>query len=319
MANLKNLKELPSYNINIISILEKIMPLIKPKYIELLTKLMLSNLKVLDEDIAVELRSVCDEAFMVNNLSPLERRVFWGLLSIVEYSRLNQFIRFIDFNEKSLIAQNDLSTYKNFVDIERELNKTEIKLISKEMESQVFTLYDDDEWLFIKPLTYDSSKKYGSNTKWCTTSFNNPEYFFSYTDTGNLIYCINKINGYKVAVFKELKSHRSIKETTFYDELDNRIDSIDCEIPYELFKILRNDIRECVIPNADLIDSDIRIKDKEKYITYEEKSSNGEMPGMPHPIPLMPPDDLRGHEEAGGLLDRAFDIMENDTYEIGRL
>ena len=89
MANLKNLKELPSYNINIISILEKIMPLIKPKYIELLTKLMLSNLKVLDEDIAVELRSVCDEAFMVNNLSPLERRVFWGLLSIVEYSSTN--------------------------------------------------------------------------------------------------------------------------------------------------------------------------------------------------------------------------------------
>jgi hypothetical protein len=296
MANLKNLKELPSNNINVVSLLENIIPNDKPKYKELLFKLVASHVKDNDKHILEEFTEYFSDIIDLPKLSPMERRFLLNLILSFDADRLRQFKSFIDYDEKSLIERNDLSSYKNFNEVEVELTKTELKLISKEMEGQVVTLYNDDEWLFIKPLTYDSSKKYGSNTKWCTTSYNHPDHFFRYTTDGILVYCINKLTGYKVAGFKDINS----TDINFYDQVDTRIDSLSCEIPDDLFKILRKHFKECETSNADLIDEVTRLKDIKKYSQRDLKEThNGEMPGVP-----------LGHQGRHRLVARGIGIEE---------
>ena len=63
--------------------------------------------------------------------------------------------------------------------------------------------FEDDDYVILRPLTYFASKKYGANTKWCTTQ-ENGEYFNKYNKKGVLIYCIGKTNGNKVACFNSL-------------------------------------------------------------------------------------------------------------------
>ena len=80
-----------------------------------------------------------------------------------------------------------------------QLSLADIKSELKGLENETIKVYEDDVWLLVRPLSYLSSKKYGSNTKWCTTTESNSEYFIKYSSKGVLIYCINKKTGYKVA------------------------------------------------------------------------------------------------------------------------
>ena len=103
-----------------------------------------------------------------------------------------------------------------------QLSLAELKFNAKQMESQIIKLMDTDEWLVLRPLTYLASKKYGSNTKWCTTSEGNPDYFIKYSSKGVLIYCLNKKTGYKVASFYSLD--KNDPEFSFWNQKDDRID-----------------------------------------------------------------------------------------------
>ena len=58
----------------------------------------------------------------------------------------------------------------------------------KDLEKQIKVVYSDDEWVVLRPLTYHSSLKYGSSTKWCTASESNPDYFLRYVKRGILLY-----------------------------------------------------------------------------------------------------------------------------------
>lgn len=53
-------------------------------------------------------------------------------------------------------------------------------------------LYEDDRFLIIRPLSHTSSCYYGANTKWCTTTRDNDDYFNKYTSKGKLYYIIDK-------------------------------------------------------------------------------------------------------------------------------
>ena len=107
-----------------------------------------------------------------------------------------------------------------------------------ELEKEIIKIFEDGEWLILRPLTHLSSMKYGSSTKWCTTSQHEPTYFSRYIKNGALIYCINKKTGLKVA------SHRDYSEysTTFWNMQDHRIDSLDTGLPYSILDIVRSEI-----------------------------------------------------------------------------
>jgi hypothetical protein len=130
----------------------------------------------------------------------------------------------------------------------------------KEMETQIIKIHEDDEWLLIRPLTYASSKKYGSNTKWCTTQETNPEYFTKYSSKGVLIYCINKVTGYKVASFYSLDKNDS--EFSYWNQKDTRIDSTDSELTLELIGFIRDYVKDSKVKtNRYMLGDDMRAKE----------------------------------------------------------
>lgn len=253
MSRIKELKNKDLNKINIIDFYQRIVNSDKTKYLELVEKLMD---KFLEENITSNsfIKEVCRDItnFDYENLSYFETILLecFSRMGIIEkFICLNKFI---DYNERNLIEKNDLTTYKSFNEIENQVNIADIKSISKDMEKQVLTLLNDDTWIVVKPLSFESSKKYGSNTKWCTTMVTEPSYFYKYFRNGILIYCINKNTGYKVAVYKRL----SEKETSFWDQKDNRIDSFETELTGEIINILKKDFKECKKSNYDLADSE---------------------------------------------------------------
>jgi hypothetical protein len=169
----------------------------------------------------------------LDKYSPIQLMIIHRFIdSFFNYSDLQSFRRFCEYNERNLISQNDLTKYKSFDEILTQLSLADLKVETKNLENEIVKIYEDDEWLLLRPLTYLSSKKYGANTKWCTTSEGNSEYFERYSSKGVLIYCMNKKTGYKVASFYSLD--KKDPEFSFWNQKDTRIDSLDTELTDEL-------------------------------------------------------------------------------------
>lgn len=242
MSRIKELKSNNDNSINIIEILELFSPEQKSKYTDTLLRLMTKTKNF--HEYADEMKLDILSKFNFIKMADLDK---FGSMRIIlihnfidsffNHEDLNKFKLFAEYNERGLIKQNDLTKYKSIEEIIQQLNIAELKLGSKELENEIIKLHEDEEWLLIRPLTYLSSKKYGSNTKWCTTSIDNPEYFLKYSKKGVLIYCINKINGYKVASFYSLNKNEP--EFSFWNQQDAKVDSLDTELTDELRKIIQ--------------------------------------------------------------------------------
>lgn len=144
---------------------------------------------------------------------------------------------FMDLYQRNYVENLDLNTISDLDQLREIYNKAHSKFIANTSHKEVVKVIDDQEWLIVRPLTYESSRAYGAGTKWCTTSKDNPHHFFRYYSRGILIYCINKITGYKVAVFWDVNDESS---PTFWNVLDNQIDSMMTELPPYILKHIRN-------------------------------------------------------------------------------
>ena len=280
----------------------------KSKYTEMLINL-IKNVRVNQlysqrRDYESELKDMCMvNKQLIDNLNIIELVNMVNFLSAnVGYQNLKMFKEFIDLSEKNLIENKDLTTYKTFEEVELQISMSSMKLIDKEMEKQVEKLYETDEWLVIKPLSYPASLKYGASTKWCTSSKDNPDYYFKYTKSGILIYAINKKTGNKVAGFKSLDSSYGV-ETSFWNITDQRIDSMESNLPNEVLSIFKSEFLYTKQPNWDVLTDEE--KNSQNLWLQEEyyiKSSLSEpiRDNPPHPYLeetpvdyLSPPDYLR--------------------------
>ena len=144
---------------------------------------------------------------------------------------------FMDLYQRNYVENLDLNTISDLDQLREIYNKAHSKFIANTSHKEVVKVVDDQEWLIVRPLTYESSRAYGAGTKWCTTSKDNPHHFFRYYSRGILIYCINKITGYKVAVFWDVNDESS---PTFWNVLDTQIDSMMTELPPYILKHIRN-------------------------------------------------------------------------------
>jgi hypothetical protein len=192
--------------------------------------------------------------------------------SYIGYNKLKLINKFIELNEKNLIKNNDLTTYKSFDEIELQISLSELKTIDKEFERQIKKLYETDEWLVCKPLSYQSSLKYGASTKWCTASKDQPDYYFRYSKRGILIYSINKKTGNKIAGFKSLDISYE-NETSFWDINDQRIDSMDSGLPDDVLNIFRNEFLNTKQCNWDILTDE----EQNKQILWIENNKNNRM------------------------------------------
>jgi hypothetical protein len=242
MSRIRELKTNSDVIINLVEVLELFSPDKKSKYTETLLRLM-KNTRNLKSHVD-EIKVYFTQNYNFITKEELDKFSNFQILLIYRFvdtffnsGDLQNFRKFCEYNERGLISQNDLTTYKSFDEVMNQLSIADLKVSVKDLENEIIKVYEDEEWLLVRPLTYLSSRKYGSNTKWCTTQESNPEYFLKYTKKGVLIYCINKKTGYKVASFYSLD--KTDPEFSFWNQKDSRIDSLDSELTDELRLVIQ--------------------------------------------------------------------------------
>ena len=287
MSKIRDLKTNPENNINIVNIIELFSPDAKSKYTDLLLRLM-KNTPNLKEHIS-EIRGVVSKEYdfipltKLDEFSDLQLMLIWKFIDgFFESKDLQSFRKFCELNERGLVVQNDLSKYATLEEVMASLSIAEMSLDAKLLEKQTKIVYEDDEWLLDRPLTYESSKKYGANTKWCTTQNDNPEYFLKYSSKGVLIYCINKKTGYKVASFNSLD--KNDPEFSFWNQKDSRIDSLQTELTDELRVIIKNESTIKAYTNRYLLSDDERTKEDKNHNKSSLKSMVRYSEDQPEPV-----------------------------------
>jgi hypothetical protein len=210
----------------------------------------------------------------LDKLGQLSNHKVWviqNLIGMVPYGLRedNNLRKFIEYNERGLIDNKDLTSYKSVGDVLRQISIAEVRLLNKELIKQVHKMYEDDEWLVLRPLTRESSVKYGAGTKWCTASTNEEYQFYRYTSRGILIYTINKKTGQKVAAFKNTDPYNE-PELSFWNEIDTRIDSYEAELPEFIMKLIFNEFKT-TSSNHDITPEQWQVKEElSKSISLEE-------------------------------------------------
>ncbi len=262
MSRIEELKKQnPSFNVDGIEIINQLLG--KPKYTEMAINLIkyknLENNEGRRRDLIAELKS--ELGFDVEYLNTLNYMELANIMHLISnyfgYNNYRLLKEFITLNEKKLIENNDLTTYKTFDEIELQISLSSLKTIDKEMAKQVLKLYETDEWLIVKPLSYQASLKYGASTKWCTASKDSPDYYFRYSRRGILIYCINKKTGNKVGAFKNLDTGYDV-ETSFWNITDQRIDSMESGLPNDVLDVIRYDFFNTKESNWDILSDEER-------------------------------------------------------------
>ena len=281
-------KQNPNFNINIIDIINDIYG--KSKYTEMVINLIKNKYNKRNND--NNYSDIYRELVREFNVSPdkLITKNYFDLINMIKV--LNEYVgynesktieKFIELNEKNLITQKDLTTYKTIEELELQISLSDLKIVDKELEKQVLKLMETDEWLVLKPLSYQASVKYGSGTKWCTSSKNESDYYFRYSKRGILIYCINKKTGDKVAGFKNLDLSYE-KETSFWTIIDLRTDSIDCDLPEDVMNIFKEEFKNTKKTNWELLSEDERNRQLIQQESFNNKYNSVEYTNEEQPI-----------------------------------
>lgn len=265
-------KQYKEYALSDLDVMKMIVPNQASKYVEVLAKLTKNHIENsyfnreggITSFRADLLQSLVnnydlDYAYLETLETPMLLALYLRVDALLGSNRAKLFSKFANLNDRGLIANNDVTSYKSFEEIEQAVSLAEMKLIDKELEKQIIKVHEDDEWLLLKPLSLEASMKYGASTKWCTT-MDSGTYFARYSRWGILIYAINKKTGYKFASFKNLDPSRD-NEFSFWNAADSKIDPLDAlEIPTEVLSIIRNEVNINRVTNKSLMDESTQKK-----------------------------------------------------------
>jgi len=235
--------------------------------------------------------------------TPFEKLLFYShFFDIIGLNKLDVIETFIDNVENKRVANSDVTSYQSIKDLMKANSLSEIRKIKKTLEKEIRIEFEDDIWMALRPLSFESSLKYGATTTWCTASKNNMEPFIRYSRLGVLVYFINKNNGYKFAGFKDLSNN----DLGFWDVEDNRVDSMNLEIhDYMLLEIKK--IFSSKVPNVDYCNEDM----KSKLINYSEESNEEPSWDLIGDTQLFPRS--TGYMTTTGFLPHNHNMQENTT------
>jgi hypothetical protein len=250
-------KQHPNYALSTIDIFKMISPNQSSKYVEMLIKLD-KDKRFNDPDDYRRQIIECMVGWGIdyNYLETFDLETlhmfFINVNNLVgDTGKIRLFTKFASLNERKLIENNDITSYSTWEEMEQAVSLAEIKLIDKETAKQIKKIYEDDEWLSLRPLSLEASMKYGANTKWCTTT-ESGQYYARYSARGILIYNINKKTGYKVACFKNLSPDHD-NEFSWWDVTDKKIEVLDSEAPAAVLEAIRNEIKTTTVSNQMLM------------------------------------------------------------------
>lgn len=167
----------------------------------------------------------------------IEETIIYYLSEIFGKENLESLYSLHNHLENNRIdGERDINQYKDWEDVQKANSLATIKYEQKRLEKEVMRVTETDEWLVIRPLTFESSLTYGAGTKWCTSMKSNRDYFYKYCRNGVLIYAINKKNGDKYGLFHDFHGNRG--EFSVWNAPDQRIDSVESSIPSDILKII---------------------------------------------------------------------------------
>lgn len=248
MAKIKDMIEMApdSFKTSLLDVLMGMDTSKTKKYVPMMLKVIQNkndekNSHRVEEDFNAELH----EYYGISNLpSSIDPKVAYILLQMVGSDTTKDFMNFMDSYEKGYFKGLDITTISSRKELSKLNSLTALNKIGKELAKQVQKDFEDEEWLVVRPFTYESSLKYGYGSKWCTSMESQPEHFFRYSNNGTLIYCLNKKTGDKVAAFFEIGEGLS-----FWNAEDNRIDSMFSGLPSHIMDVIRGIVTDNPVSN----------------------------------------------------------------------
>lgn len=161
---------------------------------------------------------------------------------------------FEELSQKNLLENKDIYSYSSNQEIVDTIKLAREKVTKSQVKKfETVTLFEDDRWLVIQPLTSRSSNVYGKSTKWCVASESNDfkKYFNQYTENGVLTYVIDKSikeeqtrdTLYSKVAFHCDKNKQGHSATTIWDTKDSQVSAVGMMelmeiIPQEVMKVV---------------------------------------------------------------------------------
>jgi hypothetical protein len=279
MSRLDELKkQYPQLNLSFFDILTRIDGSKSYKYLPLLCKLFSKRFDLNSQYSTNDVERAKSEykaklnSYHINTEGLLDKEAM-VLVYLTEYWDGNIYDTLNEFQQKmenSQIENTDVTSYNSIEEVRSAISLSELRSFEKEMENQVIKEHEDDNWLIVRPLTFAASIKYGSGTKWCTTSKKEKSYFESYWRRGSLIYYINKKTGYKFASFRNFDDYD--RELSFWNAEDNRVDFMYLNIDDYMFGIIKK-IINVEKTNKSLCTTDIILSVEKECVERHELKS----------------------------------------------
>lgn len=288
---LKHLKEQnPSMEYNLVNIISKFDTTKTKKLTPLLLKIIKSKTGNYTDDYFFNTERNQFVNSVVNDMDPIEKQIAIFFIDRFFYvENIEKLPLFVDYLERGLIDNNDISKYNTMDDILNEISVASTKESLKKSKKDIMIVHDDGEWLCFKPMTHDSSVTYGYGAKWCTSMRFEPEYFYRHSNDGILIYVINQKTGRKFGFYRSKHSKMSI-----WDEKDDQIDSLETDIPRDLLLKLK-DLTD--VNDHQFNIEHFSVKERQKannYVRNEPRSTQGFTietiipgDGMEEPMPMI--------------------------------
>ena len=191
-------------------------------------------------------KTLVDKSYKEANL--LQTHLLDFVLEIIGKENIHALETFHNHMEEKRTVITDINDLESFGDIHEQVVLAELNRNNSKIKKDITTLYRDDTWLIIKPLTYESSKVYGAATKWCTSQRENSRPFYEYSKEGVLIYIINRVNNKKVAV-NWYRSEEEHTELSWWDDKDRRLDSLQTNLPNFIINKVKDFLITEKLPN----------------------------------------------------------------------
>jgi len=209
-------KQNPHFNLNFFDLFRRMDPTKTGKYMPVFSKVFNSIIaeRLGKYDIDEFIERFKQYGLDTEGMSNEELIVAVHLTELINYNLFDTTTDFISYMERGLIENKDVLTYNSLDDVRNAVSLAIIKEHRKGLETQIVKEFEDDTWLAVRPMSFEASSKYGAGTKWCTTYKKEKEYFAKYFNNGVLVYFINKVTGYKFALFSEVYS--SNNEISFF-------------------------------------------------------------------------------------------------------
>jgi hypothetical protein len=297
----------PEYLVNFIDHIRKLDPSPTGKYVNFLIQQFkekiayLNKVNISSADGSV-IKSVCDPQ------NDMETFICSFLFNTFDRENLYYLWEFDKHLNENRIETKDIQQYKTWDDIKNATYSAKLKEKEKEYRKQIIEIYEDPEWLLLKPLSFEASLAYGAGTRWCTASKNNPSYFYRYSENGVLIYILNKSTNKKCAMFAEINKGMKPKlNISFWTDDDVQVDSLNLNLPDKIMGVLRDQINDKtqLKPNKFFFNkSELQ---REKNIGNKlDIIEIPNIPNDPHPQPIA---------EMGGIEEYAEEVNDYEEAE----